>query len=78
MAGIIAKYLGWSYSRTLNVFSNKTIQSCLLKGERIIHYSTQSQFINKSRKQDIQNKKKRYLKRIHSLDQDHDLEMPGK
>ena len=74
MAGIIAKYLGWSYSRTLHVFSNKSLESCFFKGEGIEHYTTHSQF----GKQDTQKKKKRYLNRVNSLDQNHDLEMPGK
>lgn len=77
MAGIIAKHFGWSYSRTLHVIAKKRIESYIIKSGGIAFYSTQSQFVGKRRKQEVQKQKKRYLNRIESLDPDHDLDMPG-
>ena len=78
MTGILAKYFGLSYSRTAYlVLQNR--QALSIAEKKLSHRNyTNSQFVSKQQKQITQKKKKRYLKRIKSLDPDHDKDMEGK
>ena len=77
MAGLFAKYLGWTYSRTLHVLSDKIHITYPYNSIQIAKYSIKSQFMSRSRKRDAEEKKKRYLKRKYSLDADHDKDIEG-
>ena len=79
MASILAKHLGWSYSRTFQVFRQSGLIPYLTTNKQYAeNLSTKSQFYNKSEKLRRQKIKLKYYKRINSLDPDHDLDMEGK
>ena len=79
MTAAVGKLLGWSYSKSVHLISQNAIPNYLSKNAQLSAYiSSQSQFIGKGRKQEIQKKKKRYLNRLYSLDPNHDLDMTGK
>lgn len=76
MASILAKQLGWSYSRTSEVMSKTFPRGLLLSTEQLkACLGTQSQFMNKQQKARTQRNKKRYLNRIHALEPGYDAEM---
>ena len=76
MASILAKQLGWSYSRTSEVMSKTFPRSLLFSTEQLkACLGTQSQFMNKQQKARTQRNKKRYLNRIHALEPGYDAEM---
>lgn len=77
MTGILAKYFGWSYSRTIQVILQHQRETNSLESKLWSRNYTNSQFVGKLRKQMTQNNKKRYLKRITTLEPDHDIDMEG-
>ena len=78
MTGNLARYFGWSYSRTFHALLQQRETASVYKDSPSFRNYTNSQFVSRSKKQITQNNKKRYLKRINSLDPDHDLNMEGK
>ena len=78
MTGNLARYFGWSYSRTFHALLQQRETASVYKDSSSFRNYTNSQFVSRSKKQITQNNKKRYLKRINSLDPDHDLNMEGK
>ena len=77
MNGTLVKYFGWSYSRTIQVIKQQRQAPNALEIKFWSRSYTNSQFVGKQRKQMTQRNKKRYLKRINTLDQDHDIDMEG-
>ena len=77
MTGILAKYFGWSYSRVIQVILKHQRETNSLESKLLSRNYTNSQFVGKLRKQMTQNNKKRYLKRITTLEPDHDIDMEG-
>ena len=77
MNGTLVKYFGWSYSRTIQVIKQQRQAPNALEIKFWSRSYTNSQFVGKQRKQMTQRNKKRYLKRINTLDPDHDIDMEG-
>ena len=77
MTGILAKYFGLSYTRTAQLIVQNRQALCLSENNLSFRNYTNSQFVGKAQKQRTQVLKKRYLKRIKSLDPDHDVDMEG-
>ena len=78
MTGILAKYFGLSYTKTVQLLVQNRQALCLSENNLSFRNYTNSQFVGRSQRQRTQVIKKRYLKRIKSLDPDHDEDMEGK
>ena len=78
MSGILAKHFGLSYTRTAHLLMQNRQALCLPENNLSFRNYTQSQFVGRSQRQRTQVIKKRYLRRIKSLDPDHDVDIEGK